>query len=115
MKLDYAVLPVEDLETVREWYRRHLNLDTEWDTDSFVLLTGDDGARLGLHRGDPLTEPGAVQLHFAVTDVDSTYRSLRNQGVEFTDRPTDTEWGHRTATCHDPAGHTVELFTPSRT
>lgn len=113
MKLDYIVLHVGDVETTRDWYCDHLNLSAEWDTEEFVLLSGENGARLGLHRGSPLSDPESVHLHFEVDDVDKTYEQLRETGLTFTAPPTDTEWGYRTVVSQDPVGHTVELFTPN--
>lgn len=113
MYLDYVVVPVEDPAASGAWYRGVLGLGVEWETADFVLVTGDGGARLGLHRGDPPAEPSVVQLHFQVDDVDRTYRDLGAEGVEFTSPPTDTDWGYRTAACREPTGYTLELFTPS--
>lgn len=111
MRLDYIVLPGEDPQRIMEWYRSHLDLTVAWESDDFVLLTGESGARLGIHRGSPLPEPESVRLHFEVDDVDETFDRLRANGLEFMDHPTDTDWGYRSVTCHDPIGHTVELFT----
>lgn len=113
MRFDYLVLPVESVAELRTWYEDQLNLVADWANDDFVLLTNDEGSRLGFHRGDPLGDPGSVQLHFQVEDVDAVYEDLSQNGIRFTSPPESTPWGHRTAVCHDPAGHTVELFTPS--
>lgn len=72
MKLVHIVLPTENVNETREWYRTFLDLGIEWESDGFVLLTGDDGARLGIHRGTALSESEHVHLHSEVVDVDQT-------------------------------------------
>lgn len=113
MHLDYVVLPVDEPGESGAWYADVLGLSVEWDTADFVMVVGEGGARLGLHRGDPPAEPGVVQVHFEVDDVDETYGDLVEEGVAFTGPPADTDWGYRTAACRDPTGYTVELFTPT--
>ncbi len=115
MKLDYIVLPAENVTDVRSWYTEHLGLEVAWESDDFVMMTGKNGARLGIHRGSSLSESDQVNIHFEVEDVDQTYETLRASGLEFSSPPEDTDWGYRTAVCHDPVGHTVEFFTPNRT
>jgi catechol 2,3-dioxygenase-like lactoylglutathione lyase family enzyme len=114
LKFSYVTLYVHDLETVRDWYVEVLGLQVAWGSGGFARLVGKDGLGLGLHRGAPLADPGKVQLHFEVPDVDAIYEQLLGRGVVSDHGPTDTSWGYRVATLHDPAGHTVELFTPRR-
>lgn len=102
MRLDYVVVHADDLGATRDWYAERLGLTAEWDTEEFVLLTGETGARLGVHRGTPLSEPESVHLHFEVDDVDDAYDELRANGVHFDAPPRDTDWGHRAAVLHDP-------------
>jgi catechol 2,3-dioxygenase-like lactoylglutathione lyase family enzyme len=97
--------------SARDWYIEVIGLSTAWESDDFVLLAGKDGARLGFHAGIPLSEPDKVQIHFEVPDIDEVYARLKGQGVIFHQAPTNTSWGYRVASLHDPIGHTVELFT----
>lgn len=83
----------------------------EWESDDFVLMTGECGARLGIHHSSSLRDSERVNLHFEVKVVDQTYQNLRADGLEFALPPKDTDWGYRTAVIRDPAGHSVELFT----
>lgn len=113
MKLDYIVLPTENVNEVREWYNKHLDLGIDWESADFVLMTGDDGARLGIHRVPSPSEPEHVHLHFEVDDVDDTYEELLEMGVRFSSPPENTNWGYRSVVCQDPASHTVEIFQPT--
>ena len=63
-------------------------------------------------------EPAAVadrdagsrfQLSVWVDDVDAVCALLRQRGVELLTGPADREWGLRTATFVDPAGHSWEV------
>ncbi|MEJ2354069.1 MAG: hypothetical protein P8Y03_30200 [Anaerolineales bacterium] len=73
--LSYITLYIDDdqLPLVRDWYLQHIGLAVEWQSDDFVLLGGERGARLGLHTGEPLSEPEKVQIHFQVPDIDIVY------------------------------------------
>lgn len=50
-----------------------------------------------------------VVIDFVVPDVDAAYALLVSRAVEFIEPPTDTLWGHRTATFLDPAGYTLTV------
>lgn len=114
--LSYITLYVQEslFNFVREWYVQNLSLVMTWESDSFVLLSGEQGARLGLHVGTPLSEPGKVQLHFQVADVDALHRWLSQQGMPFLHGSQDQPWGYRTAALRDPVGHHIELFTAEK-
>ncbi|HVC32358.1 MAG TPA: VOC family protein [Chloroflexota bacterium] len=108
----YVTLYVEDLQKVRDWYTDNVGLAASFESASFVMLAGTGGGRIGLHQGTSLPQPERVQLHFEVPDVDALYQRLTEQGVSFKQAPTNASWGYRVATLQDPAGHTVELYTP---
>jgi catechol 2,3-dioxygenase-like lactoylglutathione lyase family enzyme len=55
-------------------------------------------------------EAGArVQLSIWVEDADATCAELRARGLALLSGPMDREWGKRTATFADPAGHIWEI------
>ena len=50
-------------------------------------------------------------LEFFVEELDSVYKTLQAQGIQFVSEPTDhPDWGIRTAYFTDPDGNLVELF-----
>lgn len=102
------------MEAVRDWYVKHLGLTILMESPDFVLL-GSQGAHLGLHRGEPLSEPERINLHFEVVDVDIEvdieYERIKRRGLIFAQAPKTMPWGYRTAYLRDPAGHTVEIYT----
>lgn len=86
MKLDYIVLPMENVYQTREWYSKYLDLGIKRESNDFVLMTGDNGARLGIHRGVSVPESENVHLHFEVADVDRTSEELRDAGCPISRR-----------------------------
>jgi catechol 2,3-dioxygenase-like lactoylglutathione lyase family enzyme len=114
VRFSLVTLFVEDPISTARWYREHLGLAVQEQTDRFVRLADEDGrACLALHVGPPLKGADHVQLHFEVDDVDARYQALAAKGVPFDSPPTDKQWGWRVATTKDPAGHTVELVRAS--
>lgn len=102
----------EDSSTLAQWYVEHAGLRIEQETSRFSLLRGDGGAAIGFHVGEPVGRPQCVQFHIQVDDVNDTVRRLAAAGVEFDEVPSDKPWGVRSSSCADPAGHSVEFFTP---
>lgn len=110
IRLDLVTLFVADPAAVGRWYAEHLGLAVLEQTERFVRLEPPHGgAHLAFHVGTPVSNPGQVQLHFDVADVDAEAERLRGEGVELVDGPEDKPWGWRVASVRDPAGHTVEL------
>lgn len=62
--------------------------------------------------GEPLGNPERLQIRFAVGDVDTEYQRLRSAGINFKEPPRDMPWRWRHAYTSDPAGHTVEIWSP---
>jgi catechol 2,3-dioxygenase-like lactoylglutathione lyase family enzyme len=103
---------VDDPAALAEWYVAHTGLGILQQTPRFALLGGDGGGAIGFHVGEPLATPERVQFHVEVDDVDAVVERLTARGVVFDEPPTDRPWGVRSATCTDPAGHSVEFTTP---
>lgn len=53
-----------------------------------------------------------ARVGFAVSDVDSIIKTLREVGAKIVAEPNDSPWGRR-AVVRDPDGHCVELTAPS--
>jgi catechol 2,3-dioxygenase-like lactoylglutathione lyase family enzyme len=123
-RIDVAVLFVEDLESMKRFYRDVLGLLAQGEdaasaffqleTTSLLLLSA-AGAQDLLSSGAVAAQrpPGAIsQLVSFVDDVDVVYADLSAQGVEFVRPPIDREWGLRTAHFKDPEGNIWELAQP---
>jgi len=119
-KVSAISLFVEDLGAAKSFYRDVFGADVVFEDDSSVCVK--------LHRlflnlllvsaAQEQVEPAAVadrdagsrfQLSVWVDDVDAVCALLRQRGVELLTGPADREWGLRTATFVDPAGHSWEV------
>jgi catechol 2,3-dioxygenase-like lactoylglutathione lyase family enzyme len=108
-------LRVKDSKAIAAWYHEVTGLETvgeRKDIGSVALGSQGRGLAIILLRGDGVSDPDKLQIHFAVPDVDAKYNRLKKLGIKFDEPPEDKPWGWRHAYTHDPAGHTVELCTP---
>jgi predicted enzyme related to lactoylglutathione lyase len=52
-------------------------------------------------------------ISFEVENVDKTYQTFLEKGVDFINQPTDMpDWGMRVVHLRDPEDNLIELFTP---
>jgi catechol 2,3-dioxygenase-like lactoylglutathione lyase family enzyme len=111
MRISSVTVWVEQPDVVRDWYVTKLGLTAVGDSDHFVILVadGDGDPSIAFHAGEPVGRPSAVQFHFALEDLDSCFQALTADGVVFDGVPELRPWGVRSVSCHDPAGHGVEL------
>jgi catechol 2,3-dioxygenase-like lactoylglutathione lyase family enzyme len=78
--------------------------------DTYMFLHRDE-----VHDDGPagdvleLARKGVGQHAIIVEDVDAVRTELEQQGVQVISGPADREWGMRTMTFADPAGHTWEI------
>jgi catechol 2,3-dioxygenase-like lactoylglutathione lyase family enzyme len=119
-KVSAISLFVEDLQAAKSFYTDVFDVDVVFEDDTSVCV------RFGrlfvnlLHVSvaQEQVEPGVVagrdagsrfQLSIWVDDLDAVVAVLRKRGVELLTGPTDREWGMRTVTFTDPAGHSWEV------
>jgi catechol 2,3-dioxygenase-like lactoylglutathione lyase family enzyme len=110
MKLAWINLFVSDVEGVADWYCETLGLKAQYASPRFTMISGGrGGADVSFHHGKPQKDPGRIQLHFQVADVDAVYKTLKKKGVKFSSPPKTMSWGWRHVYTKDPAGHTIEI------
>jgi catechol 2,3-dioxygenase-like lactoylglutathione lyase family enzyme len=111
---------VEDLETAKSFYRDVFGVQVVFEDETSVCVKFD---RLFVNlllvsAAQELVEPGVVggpdagsrfQLSIWLDDVDAVCAELERRGVKLLTGPIDREWGMRTATFSDPAGHSWEV------
>ena len=111
---------VEDLETAKSFYRDVFGVQVVFEDETSVCVKFD---RLFVNlllvsAAQEQVEPGVVagpdagsrfQLSIWVDDVDAVCAELERRGVKLLTGPIDREWGMRTATFTDPAGHSWEV------
>lgn len=69
----------------------------------------DGDATFFLHAA-PSTAHSGVVVYFECAQLDEKVAQLRDQGFEFTKRPTDERWLWREARLRDPAGNVLCLY-----
>ena len=119
-KVSAISLFVDDLHAAKFFYRDVFGVQVVFeDATSVCVKFGRLFVNL-LHvsAAQEQVAPGAVaprdagsrfQLSIWVDDVDAACAALKKRGVELLTGPIDREWGMRTATFVDPAGHSWEI------
>jgi len=111
---------VDDLRAAKSFYHDVFDVDVVFADDSSVCVKFDQlfVNLLLASAAQEQVEPASVadrdsgsrfQLSIWVDDVDAVCALLKKRGVELLTGPTDREWGMRTATFVDPAGHSWEV------
>jgi catechol 2,3-dioxygenase-like lactoylglutathione lyase family enzyme len=109
---------VPDLGAAGEFYAKAFGLDARpMGENSLMLRFGDMFVFLRKVAAvaapvPELTEEagkGAGQFAIIVSDVDAVCAEIAGRGVHPLTGPADREWGMRTATFADPAGHIWEI------
>ena len=111
--ITYITLWVFNYDAALVFYRDQLGLPVEQEDGNFTCFNT-ERIRLCMHRtndSNPL-RAHTVEIHFEVTDVDQTYRTLLERGIIFEQEPADMPWGTRMAALHDPEGYSIEIVGP---
>lgn len=124
MKMTHTRLLVSNYNDCFIFYRDIMGFAVIWgDENGFYADFDVNGHLLALFEKAPMAEAiGAeapkpkseqqddVCLIFAVEDVDGTYASLMQKGVNLINKPHDRkEWGIRCFHFRDPAGNLIEI------
>ena len=109
----------KDPKELREWYRKHLGIESEswggfafqWkddpraDTGSTVWTIFPDNTKYF----EPADRP--FMINFRVADLISLLKQLREEGVEVDERAEESEFG-KFGWVMDPEGNRIELWEP---
>ena len=114
MERAIPILPVDDLDSAKEFYVRQLGFDIRFE----VRGEGKDGL-LGIARGDiwitldcPMSGHGRdAVVSLQVDDADAYYEEWRGR-VQVKREPVNEEWGARTFDLIDPFGNTIFVMGP---
>jgi predicted enzyme related to lactoylglutathione lyase len=103
-------LPVSDMQRAVAFYRDSLGLQvTEHDGGWSEVTAGDQ--RIWLNASESPAGDGGAVIAFAVDDIESAVKGLRDQGVEFSGELSDHPWG-RIAPFKDPDGNDLQVYAP---
>jgi catechol 2,3-dioxygenase-like lactoylglutathione lyase family enzyme len=117
--IDYTVIYVRDLSSMRRFYEDVLQLDLirELSPRWIEYRIGPNVLALALPgltaKDDPVPKhTAALQLAFKVArdDVDACAAELTKQGIAIMLPPTDQPFGHRTLFFRDPDGNLLEVY-----
>lgn len=118
----FILFVVDDPAACRDFYRRHLGFDVEFDIGWYALLKSGGAAPFGIgflqsdhpsqpsHHRKPVS--GARFVSLEVPDVDAVAQRLMAEGVGVDIPLRDEPWGQRHIIVLDPAGNGVDLITP---
>lgn len=109
----------EDPDRLREWYRKHLGIESEsWGGFAFKWQDDprhDDGTTAwsifpaATKYFDPSVKP--FMVNFRVADLNGLLAQLRDEGVEVDSKTEESEFG-KFSWVMDPDGNRVELWEP---
>lgn len=118
MNLGFVILYIRDMDKAKAFYTETLGLPVveELSGPAFVALRPSGGSLLALQDATAArlppkneTQPGSVELSFAVDDVDATWHHWKEKGVEIVTDPTDMPFG-RYFMARDPEGHYLSAY-----
>ncbi len=119
MNLNYILVYVNDFQKSKSFYINALGMSDSGSIASDIFATlhaSEGGAIIGLQdkKSTPLPpaqeqHPGSMELSFAVEDVDATYKSWKEKGVEIISEPADMPFG-RYFLARDPEGHYLSAY-----
>jgi catechol 2,3-dioxygenase-like lactoylglutathione lyase family enzyme len=110
VRLDHVSLPVRDWQSARDWYKRHLGFEVEFEIPDRKTAAMRDSSDLTvfLYEGEVAACPG-ISFTIQVDDVETTHRQLAGAGIPFVHPPKKVFWGYG-AELHDPDGYTLRLW-----
>ncbi len=105
-----ANLPVQNLETAKDFYTDYLGLSTEEFNLGWVarFTSTDSGAHIQVVTRDAAAPEDPV-VSIKVTDVDAAYAEARQRGYEIVHPLTDEVWGVRRFFVRAPDGNVLNI------
>lgn len=110
----------KDAPALRDWYKRHLDIDVqEWGGTAFTWTDSDGQPTGGMtiwsiaaDTSDQFAPSQApYMINYRVEDLHALVSALRAEGCNVLDRIDDSEYG-KFAWVMDPEGNKVELWQP---
>jgi len=110
----------KDPENMKEWYKKHLGLDTDEYGTSFEWRQGADASKKGFTQWSPFPkntkyfDPSTkdVMINYRVENLESLVDQLKKEGVEIADSIESYEYG-KFIHIVDIEGNKIELWEPN--
>ena len=108
-----------DPKSTREWYGKHLGLNTNDYGSMFEFRLADDPEKTGYLQWSPMgidtdyyaPSKSEFMINYRVDNLVELLKVLENEGVEIVGKMEEYEYG-KFAHIMDPDGHKIELWEP---
>jgi catechol 2,3-dioxygenase-like lactoylglutathione lyase family enzyme len=108
--MNQVTLPALNIPESVSFYLE-LGLKQIVDSEHYARFECPDGdATFSIHLADASETGGGAAIYFEHEDLNTLCDRLKNDGLEFSQMPTDQSWLWREAWLDDPAGNTICLF-----
>lgn len=110
----------KDPQKLREWYNKHLGLDTgQWGT-TFEWRQADEGTKKGFTQWSPFSDSSTYfepsekdfMINYRVQNIEALLEELIKEGVTVLDEIETYDYG-KFVHILDAEGHKVELWEPN--
>jgi predicted enzyme related to lactoylglutathione lyase len=109
----------KDPNTMKDWYKNHLGLNTDAYGTSFEWRQGDDSSKYGFTQWSPFAEstkyfepsPKEFMINYRVDNLEALVEQLKKEGVTITDEIETFDYG-KFVHIMDPEGNKIELWEP---
>ena len=110
VRLDHLSLPVSDWQKSRDWYRRYLGFEIEFEIAERKTAAMRDDADLTVFLYEaPVAPCQGISFTIQVDDVDAKHAELSAAGIAFVHPPMRVFWGYG-AELRDPDGYVLRLW-----
>lgn len=107
----------EDPNAIKDWYKKHLGIDTDqWGTN-FEWRQGADATKKGFTQWSPVSEKsthfdGALMINYRVENLEELVAQLKKEGIEIVDEIETFDYG-KFVHILDNEGNKIELWEPN--
>lgn len=110
----------QDPEKMRNWYQKHLGIDTDQYGTYFEWKQADDSSKKGFTQWSPFDEntkyfepsKQAYMINYRVDNLEKLVETLKQEGIEFTDEIECFDYG-KFIHLLDIEGNKIELWEPN--
>ncbi|MDX1304546.1 VOC family protein [Photobacterium sp.] len=109
MNLNQVTLTVKNMEESVRFYKT-LGFNQIVADDHYARFECPEGdSTFSLYLGDPDSQSNSV-IYFEHEQLDALVESLKSEGIEFVQEPTDKDYLWREAMLTDPSGNEIKLY-----
>ena len=110
----------KDPEKMRNWYQKHLGIDTDQYGTCFEWKQANDSSKKGFTQWSPFEEntkyfepsKQAYMINYRVDNLEKLVETLKQEGIEFTDEIECFDYG-KFIHLLDIEGNKIELWEPN--